>query len=88
MKKRAQAAIEFLLIGSLITLIFLPTLYVFYAYSQTSNEEIGQSQLNKVGTDILDIAEKVYYLGEPSKVTIDATMPDGVVAQRFHSSQK
>ena len=79
MKKRGQAAIEYLLVGSLVTLIIIPTLYVFYGYSQSSNEEIRQSQLNKVGTDIVNIAEQVYYLGEPSKVTIDAAMPSGIV---------
>jgi len=78
-KKRAQAAMEYLLVGALVTLVIIPTMYVFYAYSQTSNEEIKQSQLNKVGTDIVDIAEQVYYLGEPSKVTIDATMPSGII---------
>ena len=79
MKKRAQAAIEYLLVGAMVTLVILPTMYIFYAYSHTSNEEIKQSQLNKVGTDIVDIAEQVYYLGEPSKVTIDAAMPEGII---------
>lgn len=69
---------EYLLVGSLVTLIIIPTLYVFYGYSKSSNKEIEQSQLNKVGTDIVDIAEQVYYLGEPSRVTIDETMPEGI----------
>ena len=66
MKKRAQAAMEYLLVGSLITLIIIPTIYVFYSYSKSSNKEIEQSQLNKVGTDMVDVAEQVYFLGEPS----------------------
>ena len=79
MKKRAQAAVEYLLVGAMVTLVIIPTMYIFYAYSQASNEEIRQSQLNKVGTDIVDVAEQVYYLGEPSKVTIDEAMPEGVI---------
>ncbi|MBA3064027.1 hypothetical protein FP803_01175, partial [Candidatus Woesearchaeota archaeon] len=88
MKKRAQAAMEYLLVGSLVTLIIIPTMYVFYGYSQTSNEEVKQSQLNKVGTDIVDIAEQVYYLGEPSRVTIDAAMPEGIMGMEVWKNQE
>jgi len=88
MKKRAQAAIEYLLVGTMVSFIIIPTLYIFYAYSHTSNEEIRQSQLNKVGADIVSIAEQVYYLGEPSKVTIDATMPEGIVGIEVWKNQE
>jgi len=88
MKKKAQAAIEYLLVGAMVTLVILPTMYIFYGYSQRSNEEIRQSQLNKVGTDIVDVAEQVYYLGEPSKVTIDAAMPEGVIGIEIWRNQE
>jgi len=78
MPKKAQASAEYILVSSLILLIILPTIYIFYSYSNKSSEEIRQSQVNKVGTDIVDAAEQVYYLGEPSKTTLDAIMPDGV----------
>ena len=55
--EKAQAATEYLLIGGLIILIILPAIYVFYSYSHQSNLEMKQSQLNKVGTDIVDLAE-------------------------------
>ena len=88
MKKRGQAATEYLLVGSLITLIIIPAIYIFYGYSQSSNKEIEQSQLNKVGTDIVSVAEQVYYLGEPSKVTIDETMPAGIVGIEVWDNQE
>ncbi|MBU3941516.1 MAG: hypothetical protein KKF74_01240 [Nanoarchaeota archaeon] len=34
--------------------------------------------VNRFGTQIIDAAEKVYYLGGPSKTTLDLTMPKGV----------
>jgi len=79
---------EYLMVGALVTLVILPTMYIFYAYSQTSNEEIRQGQLNKVGTDIVDVAEQVYYLGEPSKITIDETMPEGVIGMEIWRNQE
>jgi len=72
----------------LVTLVILPTMYIFYAYSQTSNEEVKQGQLNKVGTDIVDIAEQVYYLGESSKITIDEAMPEGIIGIEIWENQE
>ncbi len=69
---------EYLLVAGLIILVILPSIYIFYSYSHSSNEEIRQTQLNKIGRGIVDAAEKVYYLGGPSKTTFDATMPNGI----------
>ena len=76
--KKAQASAEYILVLALILLIIVPTIYLFYSHSHKSSEEIKQSQVNKIGTDIIDAAEQVYYLGKPSKTTLDAIMPDGV----------
>jgi len=76
--RKAQASMEYLLVAGMITLVILPSIYIFYSYSHRSNQEIAQSQINRFGTQIIDAAEKVYYLGGPSKTTLDLTMPDGV----------
>ena len=76
--RKAQASMEYLLVVGLVILVILPSIYIFYSYSQRSNEEIAQGQVNKFGTQIIDAAEKVYYLGGPSKTTLDLTMPKGV----------
>ena len=75
---KAQASMEYLLVAGLIILVILPSIYIFYSYSHRSNVEISQSQVNNVGRKIVDAAEEVYYLGGPSKTTLDLTMPEGV----------
>ncbi|MBU1205244.1 MAG: hypothetical protein KKA61_00125 [Nanoarchaeota archaeon] len=85
---KAQASVEYLLVAGLIILIILPSIYVFYSYSQRSNEEIRQSQLSRVGNNIVDAAEKIYYLGEPSKATLDATMPEGIRKMEIWCNQE
>ena len=85
---KAQASMEYLLVAGLIILIILPSIYVFYSYSHRSNEEIRQSQLNNIGRGIVDVAEKVYYLGGPSKTTLDATMPDGIKGMEIWCNQE
>ncbi|MDD5086151.1 MAG: hypothetical protein PHV16_00175 [Candidatus Nanoarchaeia archaeon] len=79
LKKRGQAAVEYLLVGALLVLVILPTIYFFYSYSHSSQEEIKKGQITKVGNDLVDITEQVYYLGYPSKVTVESTMPEGIV---------
>ena len=75
---KAQASMEYLLVVGLVILVILPSIYIFYSYSHRSNQEIAQSQVNRFGTQIIDAAEEVYYLGGPSKTTLDLTMPEGV----------
>ncbi len=79
---------EYLLVAGLVMLVILPSIYIFYSYSHRSNEEIRQSQLNKIGRGIVDAAEKVYYLGGPSKTTFDATMPDGIINMEIWCNQE
>ena len=78
MMRKSQASMEYLLVAGMITLVILPSIYIFYSYSHRSNEEIAQGQVNRFGTQIIDAAEKVYYLGGPSKTTLDLTMPKGI----------
>ena len=88
MMRKAQASMEYLLVAGLIVLVILPSIYIFYSYSHRSNEEIRQSQLNKIGRGIVDAAEKVYYLGGPSKTTLDATMPEGIKNMEIWCNQE
>jgi len=88
MMNKAQASMEYLLVAGLITLVILPSIYIFYSYSHKSNQEIAQSQVNRFGTQIIDAAEKVYYLGGPSKTTLDLTMPKGIKKMEIWCNQE
>ncbi len=88
MRGKSQASMEYLLVAGLIILVILPSIYIFYSYSHSSNEEIRQSQLNKIGWGIVDAAEKVYYLGGPSKTTFDVTMPEGIRKMEIWCNQE
>ncbi|MBU3941515.1 MAG: hypothetical protein KKF74_01235 [Nanoarchaeota archaeon] len=43
--RKAQASMEYLLVAGLITLVILPSIYIFYSYSHRSNEEIARAWL-------------------------------------------
>ena len=77
-KKRGQAALEYAMIVTVVGVLLLPAVYLFFHYSQKSVEQIDQAQLDKLARDIVATAEKVYYLGPPSRILIESRMPGNV----------
>ena len=75
MIKKAQSAVEYLVLIGLTLGIILPTTYLFFRYSSQSNEQIIDSQLNQVGNSIMDTAEIVYYSGKDSKIILELKVP-------------
>ncbi len=75
---RAQAAMEYLMVIALVMALIVPASYIFYKYAQSSSERIKAGQIDKMGNDIVDSAETIYYLGYPSRQDIDEQMPEGV----------
>ncbi len=76
MKSKAQAALEYLMIVGLAFVIIMPMVYMFYSYTVATQEEVSMAKMHKIGVDLANAAEQVYYLGEPSRSTININMPD------------
>ncbi|MBN1377312.1 hypothetical protein JW949_03190 [Candidatus Woesearchaeota archaeon] len=76
LRRKSQAAVEYLTIVGVAFAIIFPAAILFYNYSQTSNIEVMESQINVVGNKILDRAEAMYSLGEGSWVQLEANIPD------------
>ena len=76
---KAQLSWEYLLIVGLALGVIVPTAYLFFTFSSESNEQILDTQIDKIGRDIIDTAETVYFSGEGSKIVLDVTMPENVV---------
>lgn len=78
MSDKAQFAVEHMLVIALGILVIIPIVYFFYNYSVSQMDEVSMTQINRMGNDILNSAESVYYMGKPSRVTLDTNMPPGV----------
>ncbi|HII29499.1 TPA: hypothetical protein HA317_00350 [Candidatus Woesearchaeota archaeon] len=76
---RGQASFEYIAVTALILLMIVPATYLFYNYSLTSEAQIVEKRIAKVGRDIVNTAEMVYYMGEPAMIVIDEQMPGGVI---------
>lgn len=78
-KKEAQVSIEYMMILGFVTLVTIPLIIIYYTFTQESSVEIGSLQITHVAKNVIDAAESVYYLGEPSQTRLKVNIPDGVV---------
>jgi len=73
-----QVSMEFLLITGFAFLLILPIVIIAYNQSATFNDEVSAAQIQKVGNQIAEAVNTVYYAGPPTKKTIKVWMPDNV----------
>lgn len=77
-KSKAQVAMEYLIIIGFVTIITLPLVIIFQSHSRDTTQEITNTQVYQISKKIADGAETVYYLGEPSKITIKTYFPENI----------
>ncbi|MCF7865935.1 hypothetical protein K9L67_02670 [Candidatus Woesearchaeota archaeon] len=74
---------EYLAVFSITALMIIPMLLIFTSQSNNMKLEIINSQIDKIGSEITDAAEEVYYMGYPSKKTIRTNFPEGLTQIEF-----
>ena len=82
----AQASMEHIMVIAIAFVIILPLVYLFYSYSQSSAENINIARINALGRTIVNSAESIYYLGEPSKITLRESIPEGISKMNITSN--
>ena len=76
---KSQVSVEYLLIIGFVTLITIPLVFIFFKYTAETSDEIVNLQVNQIANKIVDAAESVYFLGEPSQITIRVSIPGQIV---------
>lgn len=74
----SQVSMEYLFIVALTFAILIPTTYLFYNYSKESSHEITDAQITKLGRNIVDSSETIFYSGEGSRTVLELNMPDNI----------
>ena len=87
-KKDAQISVEYLVIIGFVTVITIPLIIIYYTFTQESNEEITSLQIIQIAKKIVDAAESVYYMGEPSQTALRINMPDNVILANLSSGKE
>lgn len=75
---KGQVSVEYLMIIGFVTVISVPFLLIYYDYISKSQDEINTQQINNIANKVVDVAESVYFLGEPSQTTIRVFVPSNV----------
>lgn len=77
--RKAQAAMEYMMIMAISMLILVPLFAVVSSYTSNSKTELRISALEDSVENLADTAEMVYSQGHPAKMTTDFYVPEGIV---------
>ena len=86
-KKEGQISVEYMMLIGFVTVITIPLIIIYHTFTQESNEEISSSQINQIAKSVVDAAESVYYLGEPSQTTIKINMPGNIILANLSGNE-
>lgn len=78
-EKKAQVSVEYMFLIGFATVITIPLIIIYQSFIQESRDEIASVQIQQIAKEMIDAAESVYYLGEPSQTTLRVNIPDSVV---------
>ena len=86
-KKKSQISVEYMMIIGFVTLITIPLILIYHSFMQDSGDEIRSVQVKQVAQKIVDTAESVYYLGEPSQTTVKLNIPSNVILTNLSNNE-
>jgi len=87
MKKRGQISLEFIIIFGVTTMVVIALIGISFYYSRQVEDTINTNQINEIAKAIVDVAESMYYFGEPSKTTLKVYIPKGIKEITFDTNE-
>jgi hypothetical protein len=75
---RAQVSVEYMILVGFLLVITIPLILVYNSQYKGTNEQIISNQAYQLGQKIVDTAESIYYLGQPSKTTLKIYIPNQI----------
>ena len=87
-KKEAQISVEYMMLIGFATVITIPLIIIYYTFTQESSDEINSVQILQIAKKIVDAAESVYYLGEPSQSSLRVNIPGNVVSANLSTGKE
>jgi hypothetical protein len=83
-KKKAQASLEYMSIFGIAFVLIALTGGAFFAYTSSAKTSLDQDQINKIGTELLDDIQKIYFFGDTNRRTYKTTFPQGIQNLSIH----
>jgi uncharacterized protein (UPF0333 family) len=83
-KKKSQASFEFLLIFGIALIIILVLGGIFFSYSLGAQQSLNQQQIDRIGKDLMNTVQQIYFLGSGNKVTLNTRFPEEIENISIH----
>ena len=77
-KRKAQVAIEYMMIIGIVLLITVPTVILFYQHAGRSADAVRANQADNFLQSVLNSANVVYYGGPPTRQTVKSRLPSKI----------
>lgn len=87
MSLKAQVGVEYLMVFGFALIITLPVIYYFFIYSEGPATEANTQQALLVARRVVDNAEVVYSLGEGTRTTLRAYVPNTVISSMVTNNE-
>jgi|FLOH01.1.fsa_nt_gi uncharacterized protein (UPF0333 family) len=84
--KRGQVSLEFLMIMMFAFLLLIPVIILFMVETNDINEDVTSAQIHKLADELQDGANNVYYLGYPTKKTLNIYIPKYIDSITFQNN--
>lgn len=84
MIKKGQASLEYISIFGIIFVIIAVAGGIFFSYTNSAKESLDKKQINKIGQEIINNVQKIYFFGDGNRVTITPTFPQGIEEISIH----
>ena len=72
---KAQVSMEYLSVMGISLLLIMPMIIIFYQQSASLQDDITAAQIERIGQELMNAAENVYYLGPPSQQELTIYLP-------------
>lgn len=78
MNKYGQYSVEYVIVIGFGLLMSIAILMVYFIQSEDLSNKVGVNQLDTIARKIVEVSEKIYYLGEPSQTFLNIYMPNKI----------
>jgi uncharacterized protein (UPF0333 family) len=77
-KNKSQVSLEFIMIFGIAFTVILMVVGLFFEFSSSSKKTLDKQYLDKIGTQIKNEIDNIYYLGVGNRISLKVNIPSGI----------
>ncbi|MEM4260437.1 MAG: hypothetical protein QXG00_04330 [Candidatus Woesearchaeota archaeon] len=85
-RKKSQISMEYMTIAGFAFLMSFPLIIIFYNHVNDFNTDVSYTQMDRIGVEIINAADTVYYMGAPSQLSLRLYFPQNVQSITFRDN--